>query len=899
MSSKPNTCWTRGMAAIAGLGLAAFTSHGVASAEPSQTSQASSTSNSASAKSPRTGQTPRSRNSVKTHDGADAGPSNSTQTAERATSRRRPTEAGRISVPTKPIQQLTTAGPPALTALPSPPPPAEVIEAVVVGIPLVAARIANVVLTGVTGYLQALTGPKQTYPPSFWALAAYVRREIGDTVESTFLNGTPKAAPIQLVQGPSGVIGTLNVVNPNGDRLAYTVVTQPEHGTVVVNADGTYRYVPNADFGATGGTDVFAVAISDNTTVHFHLAGGTGDIITPVTVTVQPGGYGTVDVGRAPQAVAASRDGRQVFVTSSEDSTVTVYDVATKSVISTIEVGDLPSALAVTDSSVYVSNALGGSVSVIDRATNTVVKTIDVGADPTALALNANSTRLYVANGADGSVSIIDVAAAAVIGTVDVGSAPTALTVAPDGGRVYVAVNGPNNNDGAIAVLDTHTNTVTATYAIGGTPEALVVTPDGHRIYVATLGAVWALDAQTGAATSVIPTVSSPDALVLSGDGTRLYAGSADASTLAIIDTRTNKVLDSVAVDDLGGALAINADDTALYVPNLVGGSVTYLALTPGDQMPAVLDAQSTVTLLSVQLYNLTDQPVIVSHIQDASDNGGLHLGGPSLGTTIPVGGSVTVLGYVGDDYTGFGNTYIDVGYTLISQDATAQHLVSIRATLPPYSGLKVLPTVSCKVGNCLVTGTPPLGFAPWDMALYVLNPSGSAVAIPASNAQQQADILNAFCGESDGPAMSCAFTPTRQIDATSDPHPVGNSVSNDTTSPLTTKIYVQDSISQSDSVTITTKVGWKISDIINAEITAAYGHTWTSTHTFTQELDVEIQPGETVQVIGTAPVLRVYGDFTVEVGDTTFILKDVYFDSPNPDGSGNYHAVLVSPTND
>ncbi|MCV7345359.1 Ig-like domain-containing protein [Mycolicibacterium rhodesiae] len=804
----------------------------------------------------------------------------------------------RISWPPRPAPGSVDAPPPPIGAGGTqPPPPDAVVEAVVVGIPLVVTRIANVVATSVAGYLQALANSNPTTPPSLWVLAAYVRREIGDTIESTFFNGTPKAAPIQLAQGPSGVIGTLNVTDPNRDRLSYGLVAQPQHGTVTLNADGTFLYKPNADFGATGGTDTFAVVVSDNTTLHFHLAGGTGATVVPVSVTVAPGGYGTIGVGRAPQAVAASRDGKQVYVTSSEDNTVAVYDVTTRSVITTIEVGDLPSALAVTDSSVYVSSALGGSVAVIDRATNTVAATIAVGDNPTALALNSNKTRLYVANSGDGSVSIIDVASGAVLNTVNVGSAPTALAVAPDGTKVYVAVNGPSTNDGAVAVLNTQTNTVTANYSVGGIPGAVVVTPDGKQLYVATLGAIWALDASTGAATGVVPTVHSFDALTLSGDGTRLYAAAADASTLATIDTRTNKVLDSVAINDLGGALALSGDDTKLYIPNLLGGTVTYLALTPGSQTPAVLDDERTLTLLNVQLYNLTDQPVFVSHIQVASDEGSLHLSGPSLGTTIPVGGSVTVLGYIGQDYSPLGASYFDVGYTLTSQDANFNHLVSIRAEMLGATQ-RVLPDVSCKIGNCIVdiTAVSSSPLTPWGIAAYVLNPSGSSVQVPASNAQQQADILNAYCGESGGPPMSCAFTPTSQIETTTGPHPVGHSVTNNTSSPLTNKIYISDAVAQSDSVTITTKVGWKISEILNAEITAAYGHTWTTTHTFTDELDVTIQPGQTMQVYGTTPIFRVYGDFTVSVGDTTFILKDVYFDSPNPDGSGNYRAEIVPP---
>ena len=41
--------------------------------------------------------------------------------------------------------------------------------------------------------------------------------------------------------------------------------------------------------------------------------------------------------------------------------------------------------------------------------------------------------------------------------------------------------------------------------------------------------------------------------------------------------------------------------------------------------------------------------------------------------------------------------------------------------------------------------------------------------------------------------------------------------------------------------------------------------------------------------VTGTAPMLRTTGDFTVKLGNTTWILRGVYFDTPNPDGNPSY----------
>jgi len=56
------------------------------------------------------------------------------------------------------------------------------------------------------------------------------------------------------------VSGKVGVVDPDGDALSYAIDTQPEHGTLVVNPDGTYTYTPDADF---NGTDSFVIMVDD------------------------------------------------------------------------------------------------------------------------------------------------------------------------------------------------------------------------------------------------------------------------------------------------------------------------------------------------------------------------------------------------------------------------------------------------------------------------------------------------------------------------------------------------------------------------------------------------------------------------------------------------------------
>lgn len=122
-------------------------------------------------------------------------------------------------------------------------------------------------------------------------------------VEYTFANRYPTATPAQGAQTPPGglsattgvldvtVKGSINAVDPDGDRLTYTVVKKPTNGSVVVNPDGTYTYSADPAFAHTGGEDSFTVRIDDAAKNPWHIHGlaelfGRGPTTVTVPVTV-------------------------------------------------------------------------------------------------------------------------------------------------------------------------------------------------------------------------------------------------------------------------------------------------------------------------------------------------------------------------------------------------------------------------------------------------------------------------------------------------------------------------------------------------------------------------------------------------------------------------------------
>jgi len=65
----------------------------------------------------------------------------------------------------------------------------------------------------------------------------------------------------------------------------------------------------------------------------------------------------------------------------------------------------------------------------IDVASNTVVATIEVGKRPWNMAITPDGAKLYVANGRSGSVSVIDTASFKKLSDIDVGELPWGVSI--------------------------------------------------------------------------------------------------------------------------------------------------------------------------------------------------------------------------------------------------------------------------------------------------------------------------------------------------------------------------------------------------------------------------------------------------------------------------------------
>ncbi len=168
--------------------------------------------------------------------------------------------------------------------------------------------------------------------------------------------------------------------------------------------------------------------------------------------------------------------------------------------------------------------------------------TIDVGEGLT-YGMAVVGDRLYVLKGSDdaagnGTVRVVDTTIGAVVGTIEVGSMPYSL--ASSGRTLYVG----NADDGTVSVVDVLSNRVVDVIPVGANPFGLEVT--GNRLYVADhAGTVSVIDVSDNTELARITVDGDPFAVAATAD--RVYVTDYAGSTVAVVDQATNSALDPTA----------------------------------------------------------------------------------------------------------------------------------------------------------------------------------------------------------------------------------------------------------------------------------------------------------------------------------------------------------------
>ncbi len=211
---------------------------------------------------------------------------------------------------------------------------------------------------------------------------------------------------------------------------------------------------------------------------------------------IPPGGSSDapaqVEDGLSPAALAVAGDGKKLFIACSAGRQVATYDLASKTITSSISVPAPPLGLALTrdDSRLYVACAAPSStVCVIDVAEGRILKSIAVGHTAMSPVLSQDEQTLYVCNRFNHDISVIDLPTGREVRRIGVEREPVAAAMTPDGRYVVVANHlhaGPANHlhtQALVSVIDTAAGRIVKNIplALGATLlRGVAISPDSR-----------------------------------------------------------------------------------------------------------------------------------------------------------------------------------------------------------------------------------------------------------------------------------------------------------------------------------------------------------------------------------------------------------------------------------
>jgi YVTN family beta-propeller protein len=418
----------------------------------------------------------------------------------------------------------------------------------------------------------------------------------------------------------AGALNSVAFVDLATGSVATTVSTGTV-GDIEVSADGQWAFVSNfnaavidlasrtlaktipfgacVDSAASPSTNV-AVALNNRfreEVYAFNLAGAASNL------------RGWTRSGPAPEAdapkeIALSPDGTKALVANSVSRNVSLIDLATETILATIDTGDVPRESAFTPDGAYalVCNGDANTLSIIDVASATVVKTLNTPQRPIRVRVAPDGSKAYVVTvaGTD-ALYVITLAGAnsSILTSFPIGqlgaangypySEVSGMELSPDGKWLAVTIS----FDDILRVVSTATNTVVANAPTGDFPIRALFSPDSSRLFVANAfgDSVQEIDVADGAFIPLGTTggIDFPLDMALDADGQHLYVGrsSFQSPAIDVVELASASVVASIPLPGLPreGEYLADRDE---YLVTTDDGSLVRIAAAGADS--AVLE---------------------------------------------------------------------------------------------------------------------------------------------------------------------------------------------------------------------------------------------------------------------------------------------------------------------
>jgi len=405
--------------------------------------------------------------------------------------------------------------------------------------------------------------------------------------------------------------GLITVSDADGDPLTIIVITQPTHGTLIVNQDGTYLYTPQANY---NGPDSFTVTVSDGN-------GGTKTLTVLITVTP----VNDPPVATAPAITTAEDTPKTGTISASDiDGDTPLFDVTLPPAHGTVIVNangtyvytPAPNYNGPDGFTVRVSDGNGGFVTVVISVTVTPVNDAPTATAP-AVTTNQNTP-------VSGKITASDVDGDPLSFTLSTPPANGTVVVNADGTYTYTPSSNFSGTDAfTVTVSDgkggTTTVTINVTVLLVPAPSITLVktgllSTDGNSVTYSfaiknggnvPLTSITLIDAKLGL-NRVIPGTLASGATITDSFVYTLTQAEKDAGTTTNTATIRGTTSGNITVTDLSGTADNNDIPTVTALPARPSIALVKTATFAGNKVTYTFTIKNTGSV-SLNTITLTD----------------------------------------------------------------------------------------------------------------------------------------------------------------------------------------------------------------------------------------------------------------------------------------------------
>ena len=251
-----------------------------------------------------------------------------------------------------------------------------------------------------------------------------------------------------------------------------------------------------------------------------------------------------------------------------------------------ITLDDLPLNMAVSNSKKLLAVTNNGqstqSIQLIDVATEKMTDQVTIAKSWVGLKFSINERFLYAAGGNDNRILKYAVAKKKLL-LVDsfvlgkkwpVKISPAGIEIDDTQNLLYVVTK----DDNSLYIFDIRTKKILGIYPLKGEAYTCILSPDKSRLYISCWGCdrVILFDTKIRVIVGEIAVGDNPNELCLDKSGNHLYVTNANDNSVSVIDTKQNKVIEtlisSLYPDAPAGSttngVALSTDEKTLYIAN-------------------------------------------------------------------------------------------------------------------------------------------------------------------------------------------------------------------------------------------------------------------------------------------------------------------------------------------